>query len=615
MQKIRKVAFTCDFLRVTFNKGKVGNSQYRNLDWLVRIVDGDAFSRKWGVETEVVLPPLEQQSFGHLCENDALCVQYAAASEETWAALYDGEDLPVFGGTLGRLLVNDLIVGFELPPVLKRVLNRAGKKYLSIHIHPTRFLGDLCFFTTTNCTEISATLSAFPDPERESSTRARRLRALLSRRRAPAFGIPNGLPVLIGQTRHDAVLIDQGRFASLTDFRTQIEASLQNYGDVIFLEHPYESQNGASVEFLRSELGKSVISLRTNAYGVIFSPADIPCVLTLSSSLGHEATFAGRPSEFLLSSPLDKFVVPGVDQSKGVAIGHGLLTDSFWSRVLHDNLPRAGFADDEEMNPFVLGDDFLRSSLETWAYRDLDARNFVATARKRLIPSVSAAKTHYTGLLDSIVGDEDSLTVDDAKIQSCVTRWGSVEFVPRPIAAGEKLEFAFGELAVEQYFHDGFHSPEDWGIWSRAKRASIGIPIANNDARELRVNFKISVQVLPELLKHAPVLVIDVDGTETAIVLFRQSGENQQTLSFHATTRRRLCMIGFKCTHSGSPRDLSESSDSRVLAFAVSSFMCSVDASGRSDESGPTRSPSIFGLPFAGGASNTPVTGAASDAK
>lgn len=615
MQKIRRVAFTCDFLRVTFNSGKVGNSQYRNLDWLVRIVGSDAFLRKWGVEAEVIVPPVAQQSFSHLGENDALCAQYAADSDRTWAALYDAEDLPIFEGTLERLLVNDLIVGFELPPVLKRVLNRAGKKYLSIYIHPTRFLRDLCFFATTNCSEINATLSAFPNPELETSMQVRRLRALLSRLRAPAFEIPNGLPVLVGQTRYDAVLINQGRFWSLADFPTQLEASLKNFGDIIFLEHPYQSQNGVSLEFLRSELGKTVVSFRTNAYGVIFSEADIPCVLSVSSSLGHEARFAGRRSEFLLSSPLDKFLVPGVDQSKGVTIGHGLLTDNFWSRVLHDNLQRVGFAGDEEVNPFLLGDDYLRSSLESWAYRGLDARNFIATARKRLIPSVSGAKTHYTGLLDTMVGGEDSFTVDDAKLLSCVTKWGAVEFVPKPIAAGESLEFMFSEPAVDHYFHDGFHSPEHWGIWSRAEQASIGIPIANDDARELQVNFKICVQVLPELLKHAPVLLIDVDGVEAAIVLFRPSGENQQTLSFHATTRRRLCMVGFKCTHSGSPRNLSQSSDSRVLAFAVSAFTCSVDASGRHDKNGPTQSPMIFGLPFTGKASNAPLTGTARDAK
>src|SRR5471032_622355 len=294
MQKARSIAFTCDFLRSEFAGGKLTCTQFGNLDWLVQMLDIGTFERRWGINAQVVIPSPELLGVGLGRASEPLLALYKDDPVQGWAQLYDGDELPAFKETIDRLLIHDLIVGFELPPVLKKILHEAGKRYLSLYIHPARFLRDLCFFATSNCGFISDAIARYPIPEREVSMQLRRIRAMLSRRRPTAFSIPSGVPVIAGQTQYDAALIDKGRFASLTHFQAEMEDLLRDYTEVLYLEHPYATQNRASLEFLRSDLRKTVVSLRTNAYGVIFSDADIPCVISLSSSLGIEAGYASQ---------------------------------------------------------------------------------------------------------------------------------------------------------------------------------------------------------------------------------------------------------------------------------------------------------------------------------
>ena len=61
-----------------------------------------------------------------------------------WARRYDGNEVDAHAGFVGELEGVDVVVGFELPPAIKRVIHAQGVRYISFHIHALRFLPDLC---------------------------------------------------------------------------------------------------------------------------------------------------------------------------------------------------------------------------------------------------------------------------------------------------------------------------------------------------------------------------------------------------------------------------------------------------------------------------------------
>ncbi|AOK28841.1 hypothetical protein AQ611_04775 [Burkholderia singularis] len=558
MQTIRRIALTCDFLRVDLSRGKADNGQYRNLDWLVQILGVLAFESKWGVRADVIVPPLDSAGLRASLTSD-IHAQYLADSPAAWAALYDADDLPAFADTVAALLEYDLIVGFELPPVLKRLLARGGKTYLSLHIHPLRFLRDLCFYGYSNSAEVCDMLSAFGVPDHEIAMQVRRLRALFFRRHIPAFDVPAQTPVLIGQTPCDAALIRDGRFVQWRDCRQSLDAQLAGYDEIFFLEHPYEVKNGAVTEFLRSELGKSVTSVRANGYGFIFSSCDIPFFLSLSSSLGLEAQHAGQRCDFLLSHPLNKFMVPGIDRGAS-AIGHGVLFDAFWERLLGRAGDEVIRRDESDVGCFAAGNNYLRSSLESWAFHELDRGEIQQTSRRRLIPAAS-------------VGNAQS---DRVELRSQRMGEMEVEQLPRPLRMGERIAFDFSKSAVEHYLLDGFAAHEPDGVRIDWARAVMQMPL-DKACEQVMLRGKLTASVPRESLRWRPTLALDVDGNEVDKIVFGQDDGGHRCMSFCAPVSGGLRLLGFLASWDGCDGDDEMQAASELSGPLLVALECSID--------------------------------------
>jgi hypothetical protein len=573
---VRSVALTCDFLRAQPKSEGFVNFQTRNLAWLEQMIGAKSTWARWGVKTSVVTVPTEPKAFKLALGNNGTHSNFLHDADQTWASLYDVEDVTVFPAAFDALLQHDLVVGFELPPTLKRALHRAGKRYISFYIHPVRFLRDLCFLVTTNSSDVATVVAQGEIPSAEVDFQVRRFSALFAHRQLPALSLPEDLPVLIGQTEKDSVLIRDGSFATWNNYENALSKLLAPYPEVIFLEHPYRENSALMTEYLRGRHGKTVISLRANSYGVIFSPVQTPFFLTLASSLGVEARCAGRNSTFLYNDPCTKFVLSGVDAPGASMVSHSVLQDEFWKVVFSGDFKKSKSRGGVIANAFPLGDNFIRNSLDAWAFRPLQFGSSIDPVRKLVLPATAAKQHRLEGILTTLCAsalNAAPLPMINGRTQ---LPWGAVETLPKPFTIGSRSALNLSQPAASHYLVDGFHAPEGWGVWSRGKYAKLVLPVDLSGAAEVEVNITMVVKMFDGVMSQAPVMQITMDGREVGMVLFRTSAKNEQEISFRGRTKTSTCHIEFYVSSSGSPALLSQLPDQRELGFGLSALSVAV---------------------------------------
>lgn len=569
---VRSVALTCDFFRAEPKSEGFVNFQTRNLAWLEQMVGAKSTWARWGVKTSVVTAPIDAKAFKRALGNSATYANYLSDADQAWASLYnieDVEDVTVFPAAFAALLQHDLVVGFELPPTLKRVLHRAGKRYISFYIHPIRFLRDLCLLVTTNSNEVAALVAQGAVPEDEVDFQVRRFSALFARQQLPALSLPDGSPVLVGQTEKDSVLIRGGHFTNWQNYESEISELLGPHPEVIFLEHPYRANSALVTEYLRGRHGKTVISLRANSYGVMFSPLQTPFVLTLASSLGVEARYAGRDSTFLYCDPRTKFVLSGVDVPGALMVSHAVLQGEFWQAVFSGDFNKSKPSGGAATNAFPLGDNYIRNSLDAWAFRPLQSASGIEPVRKLMLPATTAPQhrldTLHAKLCASVPGAAPPPTING----QTQLPWGAVSTLPKPFVIGPRSALNLAQAAASHYLVDGFHPPEGWGVWSRGQYAKLVLPVDMAGAAELELNITMVVKAFDGLMAQAPVMQITMDGREVGMVLFRASAKNEQEISFTGRIKTAPCHIEFYVSNTASPAVLGQSPDQRELGFGL----------------------------------------------
>lgn len=576
---VRSVALTCDFLRAQPGPQGFVNFQPRNLAWLERILGAQHAWRPWGLKTSAITAPTEAEAFRRALGNDAIFSDYSDDADQTWASLYDVEDIKVFPSLIDELLQHDLVVGFELPPTLKRALHRAGKRYISFYIHPVRFLRDLCLLATTNSSDVADLVAQGEIPSHEIDFQVRRFSALFSRLQLPALSLPNGVPILVGQTEKDSVLIRNGSFATWEDYEDDLAKMLGQYPELIFLEHPYRQNSALVTEYLRGRLGKTVISVRANSYGVIFSPVQTPFFLTLASSLGTEARCAGRDCNFLFKDPVEKFILSGVDIPRAGMISHAALQDDFWKGIFSGEykkrkVNRSG----TDADAFPLGDHYIRNSLDSWAFRPLQTGANIDPVRKLVLPAITSTQDRLN-TLNTILCAGSTSAARQSHIQGRIQLpWGAVETLPQPFSPGERIAIDLSQPAAWHYLVEGFHAPEAWGVWSSGKYAKLILPVDLAGAAEVELNISMVVKVFPGVVAHAPVLQITMGGKVIGFVLFRTSAKNEQQINFTGRIKKPVCQFEFNISHTGSPAFLSQSGDHRELGFGLCALSVAVSS-------------------------------------
>lgn len=571
---LRKIGLTCDFFRFEPQESRIRNWQNQNLEWLFNILNRKDLLQQSKVKVTLIKTPEDLKTFKSQAVDTEIIKAYTVAPADTWAKFYDCENVALFPALFAKLMEQDLIVGFEISPTIKRFLHAQGKPYLNLYIHPLRFLRDLCLGATTNAPFIARSLEVIELNELEIETQRCRFAALFSRLELPAFAIPR-VPVLIGQTENDSILIESGRFVEWRDYDDQLTEGLEKFNTVVYLEHPNRiSSNAAAVEHLRSRHRKTVISMNANGYGVLFSNRHIPRILTLSSSLGVEASVIGHKSQFLLADPRKKVIVAGIDLPILPTLGHKVLSREFWQSILegHD-VETSGRAVKE--NDFALGEHYLRNSLESWAYRSLQYGHYRDLVTKTILPTSSATSAATDKICATLVGQgNNSSTLTGVEFTSIGKKYGiDLHLHLPPLVSGEQRRVPLSSPHAGQYLIKGFHPPEDWGVWSSEHDSQLLLPIAEES---VHLSITMKLKVYEGILDKAPVLSLSVQSKLLGHIFFRSSSQNEQQISLSIEARAPYCCIDFFLSDLGIPaRDL-KNNDQRTLGIALSEVVVNV---------------------------------------
>ena len=568
---IKNVAITCDFFRAQHISNSFKNDQKKNLVWLQGILGLTNELSSFGVNFDVIVAPSDEDGFKQALANNEKYSEYIQNSSQAWASIYDTPSFGEFPALIDKLCTYDLVVGFELPPSLKRALHRAKKPYISFYIHPLRFLRDLCFLITTNSFDVAELLEKYAISNSESKSAVRKYSALFSRIELPALSFPRNLPVLIGQTECDSALIRDGKFLKWTDFESDISTALASYSEVILLEHPYRENSASISEYLRCVHGKTVISVRANSYSVIFSPIEPAFFMTLSSSLGVEAMAAGHECKFLYKNPCDKFRLENVDAEFEGVISHSICQDDFWKIIFNKNINKINQKIPLPELDFPYGDNYLRHScLEFWAFQALQSGFNSTPVSKGILPASDISDEKLATLISSVcapLGNFDEHQIDFGRKK---TDWGFVDVLPRPLGISNDFSIDITKPESHHYLVEGFHTPENWGVWCSGCYARLLLPIQKNDGV---VEISLGLRLFSVLINVAPIVHISANNQDVGIALFRKKHlESDFRFKFFVAASCSSIMLEFRTTHSCSPRDAGLSDDPRVLSFGISSL-------------------------------------------
>jgi hypothetical protein len=283
-----------------------------------------------------------------------------------WARRFEGRDLTDELIEFYRVRIQDAFcITFEAPPYLLELFARLQVPFLDIRIHPVRFLDDLIFAVRASDPRMQAYLLQQAVPESSMYVQAG-VRAATARGISARITGDDAL-LVIGQARHDATQITNGRFADASSYREEIDAVAGRHRTILLKPHPYDPRHSL-IERVRRAFPHARVA-RDNVYSLLSAP-EVTEVLTFNSSVASEASFFGKPVRALLARPFEvAFREPGATQGSYASVGEHVLDVDFWRRALAGYVPVTA-TDGVRVAPKP---NRLRISLQTfWGFNEID---------------------------------------------------------------------------------------------------------------------------------------------------------------------------------------------------------------------------------------------------
>jgi hypothetical protein len=580
----RRVVFIGDVARFEVVGGRCVNDQFRNVEWLRCLLTAGEWWGSCGLHVENLHPRPGSYSLSEAVDDPNLAERYCIEPHKAWASQFEGDELRVFRRLLDSAASADLVIGFELPPALKRALNGRGVRYVSFSIHPVRMLRDLCFGATTNDARIADALAISEVSTTEIANDVRRLRAMVRYKAAAIHALPERAPVLLGQTANDSILIDRGRFAEWSDYEAVLSSRLSPSRTIVFLEHPSSPGNAGTCEYLRSRIGKTVVRVRGNAYALLLANSSIGPIYTLCSSLGVEAQLFGKEVTFLVDDPRRKQSVPEADIAYVGPLGHACLATDLWQAIL-SNSETSSASIGANCSSFALGDGYLRETLWPWAYDLVRSGFHGATVRKIIMPSSDVA--------------DDELASLDSALRSCAVTSvpqarGDLDVVsiPRPVRDGEQRSVGPRDIEFESLLLDGFHPVEPWGCWTSRHESRLRF-VCSRSERDAPRTLRVSLDVVcfEGVLSRCPVLSVYLNERLLGVALFRPGDAGSALLTIEVPVEGGSADLQCKFTDLGSPDG--GNSGRRLVGWGLVRVTVSASASKAMARSGV----SVSGIP------------------
>ncbi|MHA6347181.1 glycosyltransferase family 4 protein [Roseivivax sp. CAU 1761] len=216
------------------------------------------------------------------------------------------------------------VVGFEVSPFQKRIFDILKVPYVSLAIHPLRFMQDYKFMLETNYID-SKSLKPLhmPKDDKYFSAQMKAAETL----KGYTSKLADNSAVLFGQVDVDAALISGDGLVSLQDCAAAIEEFCARFKSVYFKPHPYLHDSADQIRFLRRFPNVSVIN--ENPYALLADPK-VKGVGALTSSILSESPYFGKDPFPLAETWTNRASEP--------AYGMEILSPQFWN-TLKEGVP------------------------------------------------------------------------------------------------------------------------------------------------------------------------------------------------------------------------------------------------------------------------------------
>ncbi|MBI5270254.1 MAG: hypothetical protein HY856_11320 [Burkholderiales bacterium] len=275
-------------------------------------------------------PGFDAERFVRLCG--------PAAARGEWAALY--HEIPAAAAQYLAAHVPEgaLIVGYEMPTWLRRLLDGCGVDWLDMRLSPLRFASDLYMAFATNSAELHARIH--PHAQRMDEVFAEAaLMAAQVRYRQRCLQRPgpcDGAWVYVGQTEQDASLVDgQGRFVRVGDHADTLR---QAVGDLPLFYKPHPLGYGfpaAERQAIERLLGRPVPVCSVETYELLAGEQPVG-LIGLSSGVLQEAQWFGK-SSLSLAPPICQpaFDAAWAPDAYLQIASHDFLSEPLWASILN----------------------------------------------------------------------------------------------------------------------------------------------------------------------------------------------------------------------------------------------------------------------------------------
>jgi hypothetical protein len=283
-------------------------------------------------------------------------------SVEAWAATYgETSPPPALIDALSLDYERALVVGFELSPLMRSVLDSLGVPWVDVEVSPIRFLDDLALALRFSWPVDAAAHPGLlaPDQVKEAVACMR-----AQHRDDPLAAACSGACIFLAQTRNDRTLIKDGGFFPDSEAVERVAQALDGR-KLVLKPHPLTPDNPI-LAALQQRFAARITD--ANVYALLAAASEVH-FLTISSSAAIEAHHFRHSAEMLHAAA-------HADAARIVSLwAHG--SSTFWRAALAPILPlKADATFEERMKP-----DRLRRSLCAWGFvRPSPARDIAGAA-------------------------------------------------------------------------------------------------------------------------------------------------------------------------------------------------------------------------------------------
>ena len=257
--------------------------------------------------------------------------------EPDWSLSYFGIPDAAADYLVRHLPANALVLSYEMPPWLRRVLDAAGVDWIDLRVAPLRFGSDLYMGIATSAPAVHDALQPHSLREDEMLAEAGLLAAKLRYRlryRDDALAMW-GRTIYVGQTGEDASLLHApGRYLRVADVADELRRYVGDQA-LLYKPHPYAGPHAEEeLRSLQKILGYRPALCHTDTYDLLAGDARVRLV-GISSGALQEAGWFGQETCSLMRPLCEPAFGSAHDPQRHTLVAsHTFLSEPLWADLL-----------------------------------------------------------------------------------------------------------------------------------------------------------------------------------------------------------------------------------------------------------------------------------------